>query len=258
MINRGRIAGIRRRIFRTAVRRRVRKGRASRRPGRRSLSGYGFGMRFPDELIWANQFLEIFGCDCYGVGRLGGDPVVIDGGANIGTFACWIKWLRPQAHVIAVEPCRESIEYLRKNLQNASKPDVTVVEAALGRETNRSVMIGGEFSDCMRTTEDSGQAVAVVPLADLIGDHVDLLKLDVEGAELDALLSAGDGLRRVHRTVLEYHQYRDNDTRLSQVIAVLEEHGFDRFSVSDQRDLAWDDPGLPDYCCLLEAARSCR
>jgi len=253
-----RLAGLRRRWFRAALRQRVRHGCLSREPGERVVSGYGFGMRYPDELIWSNQVLQIFGRDCYGAGTLPGRPVVIDGGANIGTFACWVKWLRPQAHVLAVEPCRENIEYLKANVCGLPAPAVEIAEAALGRSVDTPITISGAFSDAMRIAGDSGEPVRVIPLADLIGDRVDLLKLDIEGGELNALLSAGSALRRVRRVELEYHRYWDHSVHLSRIVSALVEQGFDRFRLFDHCDYEWNDPELPQYCCLLEAARSGR
>jgi hypothetical protein len=46
-----------------------------------------------------------------------------------------------------------------------------------------------------------------VTLADVVGVGCDLLKLDCEGAEFDALLSADDEtLRRAQRIILEFHR----------------------------------------------------
>ena len=253
-----RMRGLARRAFRSHIRTLLRYSRIDRGGGFARLTGYGVSMRYPDRLVWANQFVEIFGDDCYRVATLGGDPIVIDGGANIGTFSCWVKWLRPRARIVAVEPCAANLPLLHENIGGLPGPPVRVIEAGLGDGAVGSVALAGDFSDSMRTVDGGTETVSVVSLADLIGGHVDLLKLDIEGAELAALLSAGVGLQRVRRAVIEYHEYPNRGLRLSTLVSVLETHGFDRFSLSEHREFTWDDPQLPRYCCLLSASRSGR
>ncbi len=49
--------------------------------------------------------------------------------------------------------------------------------------------------------------VPTVTLADVVGSGCDLLKLDCEGAEFEALLGADDDtLRRAQRIILEFHR----------------------------------------------------
>ena len=52
--------------------------------------------------------------------------------------------------------------------------------------------------------------------------HIDLLKIDTEGAEVDVLRGARDTLPSVERIVLEYHSWE----LLDEVMAMLREHGF--------------------------------
>ena len=81
--------GMQRRTFRFGLGRRVAHGAVTREAGAAVLRGYGLSMVYPDGLVWANQVLEIFGDDCYGAGRMPEAPRIVDGGANIGTFALY-------------------------------------------------------------------------------------------------------------------------------------------------------------------------
>jgi hypothetical protein len=65
-------------------------------------------------------------------------------------------------------------------------------------------------------------------LSTLLPDSVDLLKLDVEGAEgdvLDDLVQTG-ALDRVAEVVMEYHHHLDDQDRLGGVLSLLERAGF--------------------------------
>ena len=76
--------------------------------------------------------------------------------------------------------------------------------------------------------------VTARPLDDVLDeagiDHVDLLKMDIEGAEGCALagLSRALARRRVHRVLLEVHpqHLRDQGSSAGEVIAGLRGHGY--------------------------------
>lgn len=81
--------------------------------------------------------------------------------------------------------------------------------------------VGSQF----RHTWLSGHRVAMTPLSELIpaGATVDLLKIDIEGAEYEVLKSASaETLQRVHRIVLEFHPNAPQD----EAIGPLTSNGF--------------------------------
>ncbi|MCX7591677.1 MAG: FkbM family methyltransferase [Kiritimatiellae bacterium] len=254
-----RLAGLRRRLFRMWVRRQMRRYRRSGGMGAgvEDLSGYGLRMEFPDRRIWLAQMNEIFCHDCYGVGRLPEMPFVVDGGANIGTFSLFVKWLRPRATVVAFEASPENATFYERNLRRWLGTDVELVRAAIGT-VHGETRIGGLTSDGVRTGREEGFSVPVVRLANWLTRPVDLLKLDVEGDECKALCSAGSGLNAVARVVVEYHLYPGEGPRLSELIGLLEAGGFDRFRIYNACEQPCPPPGLPEYWCLVEATRSKR
>lgn len=106
---------------------------------------------------------------------------VLDVGANIGLWSLWIAHRHRIASLTAVEPVARNVGALRANLaDNLPAGSWSVLEAAAttsdgelsfgGADTTRG-HIGGQ-----------GSTVAAVDLFGLL-DGVDLLKLDVEGAE---------------------------------------------------------------------------
>lgn len=130
-------------------------------------------------------------------GRVHADDIVLDVGANIGTFALPIAAaLASQGRVVAVEPAGDTARRLRHNIQaNGLRTTVVVVEAALSdrpgqavlRETDESEREGGR-----RTLEGHGEAVVggpvLVTTVDLLRKELrvprfDVVKIDVEGHE---------------------------------------------------------------------------
>ncbi|HYF47278.1 MAG TPA: FkbM family methyltransferase, partial [Acidimicrobiales bacterium] len=112
--------------------------------------------------------------------------VVIDAGAHVGTFAAVAA--AHAARVVAVEPNPDNLALLRSNLERNGIENVEVVEAALwpgGAEVE--LALAGPTSAGSVVAEGQGTTLTVSTvdldaLVDRVG-AVDLLKLDVEGAE---------------------------------------------------------------------------
>ena len=249
------ITGIWRRLFRYTLRIRAQNGLAKRKAGAAFLAGYGIRMEYPDELIWVNQIMEIFGQDCYGVNGLPEKCYVIDGGANIGSFSLYLKWLRPKANVVAVEPSSENLKYLRGNLAKNGAGDVEILPMALAGKSG-TTSIGGTASDAMRTGHRGLEHVEAISLKDIIQMPVDLLKLDIEGAEYDVICSSDDILSLVRRVVIEYHLYDGQVSQLPEILASLRDQAFNRFQINCLRDFEVIATGDIEHCCLIHAWRA--
>lgn len=142
------------------------------------------------------------------------DPpkLIIDGGANAGYVSVYYAAAYPDAHIIAVEPDKENCEITRANC--AAYPNVEVVQGALW-PTEDPVQIANPDSESwgFRVEETEGDTTQTSPgitiprlleMAEV--DTIDLLKLDIEGAE-EALFSHEDlsWLDHVRVVVIEVH-----------------------------------------------------
>lgn len=144
------------------------------------------------------------------------DRLIIDAGANIGTFTLYALLRNRECRVTAVEPSGPTFERLRGVLDThrvASR--CRLVNAALGGSEGDTTIESSGPSQFRRTGFGT-QTVREVTLASVMpGDgEVDLLKMDIEGAEYDTIESAGDEvLSRIKRIVLEFHPSRDSEDR---------------------------------------------
>lgn len=149
---------------------------------------------------------EVFTRNSYRLpGRLDG-ATVIDGGAHIGVFTCMCVQ-RGATRVLAVEPEPENLLLLRVNVGPYPEQVQVWPNAIGGRQgTNRIVgESGGAHTD---PTDLTGNPVEQVTLEMLIEQAVavSILKLDMEGAEADAVLDCGhEWLSMVDRIVMETH-----------------------------------------------------
>jgi FkbM family methyltransferase len=144
--------------------------------------------------------------------------MIVDVGANIGIATVWFAERAPQARILAVEPSPVALPVLETNLvANRFDDRVSVVPLALGgisgvgylRMAATSVETRVAGASAPHATSD--QPVLITTLEQLMSDwqlvSVDILKLDCEGNEYEALLSMdATVLKRMRNIVGEYHQ----------------------------------------------------
>jgi FkbM family methyltransferase len=211
-------------------------------------------MVYPDRLRWAGQVLEVMSDDCYRISRLPAAPRVVDVGANVGTLTLAVKWHRPDARLVSIEPAPANLTYLERNLAAAGGGSVTLVKAAAGAQRGVT-RLGGAFTDSYQTGLDQGTDVAVIPLSEVLQEPTALLKIDVEGAEMEALKGAGEALDRVERVAVEYHDYPGQPSLLPELLQLLKTAGFTRLEVDSLRRFPVTGGNLPVACCLVHGWR---
>lgn len=132
----------------------------------------------------------------YAVDPLRPDPqVVVDLGSNIGLSILFFRLRFPGARIFGVEPDPGAFALLQRNV--ASLGDVSVRQAAVGEFEGTATFWSapGAVASSLFKTHDA-QVPVEVPvrtLAALLSDagieHIDVLKLVVEGSEFEALRS---------------------------------------------------------------------
>lgn len=146
--------------------------------------------------------------------------VVLDLGANIGAFTLWAA-AAGASSVLAVEPAPANADCLEANLALNDRLTcaVDVLRVAVGDHSGKAQFTYNETEAGGSHLGGSPGAVTVElwTLADLVaaaGGHVDVVKIDVEGGEYDALTAAGaDGtLALVDRIVGEWHTLPDDES----------------------------------------------
>lgn len=161
-------------------------------------------------------------------GDLGPIKTVLDLGANCGhTVRLWHSRL-PGCRVVAVEPDAENVKVLRRNSAYPGQVDAVVIEAcAAGRE--RLVQLdrsgGGAWTFEMKEIQGEGgesiPALTVPQILDRAGidGMVDLVKCNVEGAEVELMEHAAEWIGRVRHVMMDVHQPYDAEQVLAHARA---------------------------------------
>jgi len=162
------------------------------------------------------------------------NPLVIDGGGNIGMSILYFKHTYPEARIIGFEPDQNIFEILKENVSRNGLEDVTLIDAGLGAKDGTTTFhadnkAGGQFAD-----GDGSMTVRVERLSTYIHEPVDFLKLNIEGQELPVLreLETAGKLRNVREMVIEYHGWPDEEQRLGEILQLLDRCGY-RYLVHD-------------------------
>jgi FkbM family methyltransferase len=192
-------------------------------PGTTNLLG-DRELTFVDGLSCARQHLVIFTQGLYSM-KCGGAPRILDAGANIGMASLYFKETFPAAIVTAFEPDPCIADVLQRNLSSFGHDDVEVVRAAVS-DREGVMSFSPDNSDGGRLARDGDQEVRVVRMRDWLNEPVDLLKLDIEGAEFDVLMDCSVRLGNVSKLFVEYHSFASQPQRLPELLTILREAGF--------------------------------
>lgn len=136
----------------------------------------------------------------YGVEDIPPPNVILDVGANIGLAALYFRSRFPDAEIVAVEPDPQTFAKLERNVGH--DPRIRPVNAAAAGESGELVLFQPAGYSIASSLKRSGEAehdsqvrVRAETLDNLCAelglDRIGLMKLDVEGAELDALRGFG-------------------------------------------------------------------
>ena len=167
------------------------------------------------------------------VSRLSNCETVIDLGANIGLSAQYFLSTLPNCRVFAVEPVQESCRLLARNLECAGKGRGRWIRAAAW-EDGRSLSVHAEYdtdrfdSYCVHEGEASQServtGLSVAQIIDLSGfSKVDLLKVDIEGAERNLFKGHAAWLECVNAICIEFHGDSRQESGFDRKVA---DHGF--------------------------------
>jgi FkbM family methyltransferase len=153
---------------------------------------------------------EVFSYEEYRLPPLGEVNLILDLGSNVGLSVIWFRDRYPTAEIIAVEPNPDAFARLCAN--TGRLPNIRLLNAAVAPESGPVTLFAGKGTWVSSLVPDDTSperfVVDAVTLDDLVGRvdgrTVDVLKVDIEGAE-GPVLTAASSLRQVRTIMVEYH-----------------------------------------------------
>jgi FkbM family methyltransferase len=171
----------------------------------------------------------------------------VDVGANKGDFSLIAaRTAGPEGRVIAFEPVPENANWARKSVELNGYPNVELLEVALSDSEGEAEMHLGKRSGwhslVSRPVKQDKIAVRTRTLDAVLAERgspaVDMLKIDVEGAELAVLRGARQTLAQEHGMWILLDVHPDFGVDPAEVAQVLRAHEFELRSPEDpEREL---------------------
>jgi FkbM family methyltransferase len=161
---------------------------------------------------------------------------VYDLGANVGFYTLLASHMTgPEGHVVSFEPLPENLVFLHRHVRVNRAANVEVVEAAVSdRAGEASFAVGGNRS--VGKLADAGVlTVKTVTIDGFVGSGraapPDVMKIDVEGAELSVLRGA-ESVLKVHQPAIFLATHGDDVRR--DCLELLNSWGYDCAPIDGQ------------------------
>ena len=212
------------------------QGWPRRQPG--VLMVNGKALRYSDLHSFYHQTRQIFGDRLYDFRSDEPAPVILDCGAHVGLASLYFKDRFPAARIRAFEADPELADICRANLATFGAADVVVEEKAVWVH-DHGVNFDTTHDDSGHVSNGNGTNVRSVRLKAVLDEGpVDLLKLDVEGAEFEILKDCEDALRSVSHLIAEVHAMGSHQAKVGELLTRLETLGF-RYVLNDLHQATW-------------------
>jgi FkbM family methyltransferase len=155
---------------------------------------------------------------------------ILDIGANIGLAAVYFKIQFPSAKIVCIEPEASNFDMLVRNTRNLK--DVKLIKAALWSRKAFLKIVNKEaekFSFIVQESTENEADFQAVSLDDILRDYnldrVDLLKMDVEGAEAEVFREEPSWIKKVDNWIIEFHENLHPGSG-RKIISILTGNGF--------------------------------
>jgi len=177
---------------------------------------------FADDQIFNEVILKR---SYWGIGNKDKTKRILDIGSNIGLSVISFLSEYPSAELVAVEPESENFKLLEENILPYIREDRTlyaIQKAVYSVDRELILRDSGTGSHGFRTVENGNegrigmiQAISINSLLNQLGwSTVDIIKIDIEGAEKELFESNTEWIGRTRYLIVETHdRFKDDSTK---------------------------------------------
>lgn len=156
---------------------------------------------------------QVLTCTAYQFDINYSPEVIVDAGANIGLTTAFLATRFPKARIYSIEAEHSNFEMLRENTR--AYENVTPIYAALADSPGEvAILDDGSGHWAFRIQKNAAPTQRKVRAITMDGfmeeykiSHVDVLKVDIEGAEYDVFRASKSWLGRMRSMVVETHEH---------------------------------------------------
>lgn len=205
--------------------------RISGQPRYKALRTRFGGQRWhiPDALSFVWQVKEIMVEESYAFACAHETPLIYDCGANVGLDCAYFKKKYPKAHIKAFEADPYIATLLAENIRQNQLQNIDIQAKAVWIH-DEGILLAQEGADGGSIFGEKNRIqVPSIRLKNLLAaetKQIDMLKMDIEGAESAVLADCQEELHKVQNLFVEYHSYHQAPQKLEDLLQVLARVGF--------------------------------
>lgn len=163
--------------------------------------------------------------------KQGRDMCVLDVGAHIGIFSLWLLNQNQNIRIVSIEASKETYDILLKTAEGALKEfgtDWKCLYRAAWKNNDTLSFSGGGDAMSHQVDLRGDERVQGISFNDLMslydGKKIDLMKVDIEGAEESFLCESPKNLEKVDRLIVELHAKYCDTKRVRELLESIYPH----------------------------------
>lgn len=164
--------------------------------------------------------------------------VVLDVGSAIGCVTLLAS--KKASTVIAIEPNPDYFYSLRKRILDSNITNVIFINKATWSEQGSKQFDTNGYGSAIVNMSISVETDTIDNIISNLGiTHIDFIKMDIEGAEIESLLGATNTLDNTRKIVVSAYHYRNNEQTYIWVENYLRSKGFNTITTEDKLVHGW-------------------
>lgn len=163
------------------------------------------------------------------------DSVIVDIGAHIGIFSILCAKIASNGKIFSFEPEKENFSYLLKNIKLNNLKNVYPFRLAIGNKNGyRNLYVCKEdnlgkhsfYFDFYASKKEKVRCIDIKNMLKLIGEKIDLLKIDCEGCEYEIFSNLNsEFFYKIRNIVVEIHKIAEVENKVD-IKTICEKNGY--------------------------------
>jgi FkbM family methyltransferase len=198
---------------------------------------FGLDIQYINGPDFLHSLMELFVDEIY-KSDMPTNAYIIDCGANIGLSTIYFHKCLPDAEIVSFEPDDANYSLLSANVAQLKSNKIKILKEAVWIHDDFISFenTGGLGSKIGEENGSNTVKIKATSLKNFITKKVDLLKVDIEGAEYEVIKDIKDKLHLVDRFFIEYHGSFSNQNELLEILNIVHTSGF-AFYIKEALDI---------------------